>query len=200
MAATVAVLARAALGRAGNPRVLWCRGDMRLSPAPARAGSGPSAAPPRPRRWGLRQGYLRRPPGPQGRAGRQVAAGSGSGDRRRAPPAAYDCSWRSPGVCAAQGLGAGTVGFGTDPPFLPAWRHGHEGAGGTGVRGLQPSHEAGWPLHSGQSLAAGRTSGPAGLAPWGSRSCCSRECCLSLRLLSWGWMWGLPASGSACRA
>lgn len=159
---------------------------------PWRYASEPGPPPPHGLRPELGASPPEQSPGPAGEGGAggwQLGRGGGPGAGRPRQPVT------PPGADPVTVPPRGQVGR---RPFLPAWRHGHEGAGGTGVRGLQPPYEAGRPLHPGQSLAAGRTAGPAGLAPWGSRSC-SRECCRSLRLLSWGWVWGLPGSGSVSR-
>lgn len=132
--------------------------------------------------------------GPSGEAA--LAGGSRSGGRS---------ARRSPAVCAAPPPGAGAAGFGAHPLSLRARHHGHEGAGGARVRGLQPPDEAGGALHPGQGPAAGGTAGPSGLAPRGARSR-SREYCSACWVGSgscggWGGQLGLGVSragGSRC--
>lgn len=117
--------------------------------------------------------------------GQNGLAGSGSGgglpERAVGRALCLTSARCRPGArCSPEGSGA-----------VRASRHGYEGAGGAGVRGLQPPSEAGRPLHPGQGPAAGRAPGiPRLAAGRGGRR--RRECRGALR--------SLRAAGGGCGA
>lgn len=156
------------IGRVGAGRGLrpgWLAGWLAGERGWGREGEGCQTDVPLPRR---------RPEQPGGfRVGGRTA---GAGGRRALCLTSARCR---PGArCSPEGSGA-----------VRASRHGYEGAGGAGVRGLQPPSEAGRPLHPGQGPAAGRAPGIPRLAS-GSGGRRRRECRGALR--------SLRAAGGGC--
>lgn len=150
----------------GPPQRLYGRGGSCRATAAVGPGSGPDWA----AACSLRPGWLAGEWGATGwvgagkakvarrtscypGSGQKGLAGSGSGGGRAAGAGGGALRLTSarcrPGArCSPEGSGA-----------VRASRHGYEGAGGAGVRGLQPPSEAGRPLHPGQGPAAGRAPG-----------------------------------------